>query len=152
MVDAADGSPERPGAPGGRLAVPAGRLRLHGEHGAAGVEPPQAEPAGPAGKGRYPLVWAESVRAEGVFEFRAERRNHKPWFEPKANERWVVTDVPCVLLQRTTAKEQCRRLIAAELPAAFIEEHGAVVVENHLNMIKPLNGTPQVAPGRWRSC
>ena len=87
-------------------------------------------------KGRYPLVWAESVRAEGVFEFRAEKRNHKPWFEPKANERWVVTDVPCVLLQRTTAKEQCRRLTAAELPAAFIEEHGAVVVENHLNMIQ----------------
>ena len=99
------------------------------------------------GRGRYPLVWAESVRAEGVFEFRAEKRNHKPWFEPKANERWVVTDFPCVLLQRTTAKEQSRRLIAAELPAAFIEEHGAVVVENHLNMIKPLNGAPRVAPG-----
>ena len=98
------------------------------------------------GKGRYPLVWAESVRVEGVFEFRAEKRNHKPWFEPKANERWVVTDVPCVLLQRTTAKEQCRRLIAAELPETFIEEHGAVVVENHLNMIKPLNGAPRVAP------
>ena len=99
------------------------------------------------GRGRYPLVWAESVRAEGVFEFRAEKRNHKPWFEPKANERWVVTDFPCVLLQRTTAKEQSRRLIAAELPAAFIEEHGAVVVENHLNMIKPLNGVPRVTPG-----
>ena len=81
-----------------------------------------------------------------MFEFRAEKRNHKPWFEPKANEHWVVTDVPCVLLQRTTAKEQCRRLIAAELPAGFIEEHGAVVVENHLNMIKPLNGAPRVAP------
>ena len=98
------------------------------------------------GRGRYPLVWAESVRADGVFEFRAEKRNHKPWFEPKAKERWVVTDFPCVLLQRTTAKEQSRRLIAAELPAAFIEEHGAVVVENHLNMIKPLNGAPRVAP------
>ena len=99
------------------------------------------------GRGRYPLVWAESVRAEGVFEFRAEKRNHKPWFEPKANELWVVTDFPCVLLQRTTAKEQSRRLIAAELPAAFIEEHGAVVIENHLNMIKPLNGVPRVTPG-----
>ena len=98
------------------------------------------------GKGRYPLVWAESIRSEGVFEFRAAKRNHKPYFEPKTNERWVVTDFPCVLLQRTTAKEQCRRLIAAELPPAFIEEHGAVVIENHLNMIKPLNGTPPVAP------
>ena len=98
------------------------------------------------GKGRYPLLWAESVRSEGVFEFRARKRNHKPYFEPKPDERWVVTDFPCVLLQRTTAKEQCRRLIAAELPAAFVEEHGAVVVENHLNMIKPLGGAPRVAP------
>ncbi|MDE0148830.1 MAG: N-6 DNA methylase [Rhodospirillaceae bacterium] len=98
------------------------------------------------GKGRYPLIWAEAVRPEGVFSFRAEKRNHKPYFEPKAKERWVVTEFPCVLLQRTTAKEQCRRLIAAELPAAFIAEHGAVVIENHLNMIRPLNGTPKVAP------
>lgn len=97
------------------------------------------------GKGRYPLVWAESVRSGGVFEFRARKRNHKPYFEPKASEVWVVTDFPCVLLQRTTAKEQCRRLIAAELPASFIEAHGAVVVENHLNMIKPLDDDPKVA-------
>ena len=98
------------------------------------------------GTGRYPLIWAESVRPEGVFSFRAEKRNRKPYFEPKAKERWVVTEFPCVLLQRTTAKEQCRRLIAAELPASFMAEHGAVVIENHLNMIKPLNGTPRVAP------
>ena len=98
------------------------------------------------GKGRYPLIWAESVRPDGVFEFRADKRNHKPYFEPNANETWVVTDHPCVLLQRTTAKEQCRRLIAAELPEPFIEEYGAVVVENHLNMIKPPDDTPKVAP------
>ena len=97
------------------------------------------------GKGRYPLVWAESVRADGRFEFRAAKRNHKPYFQPTPNERWVVTDFPCVLLQRTTAREQCRRLIAAELPLSFIEEHGAVVVENHLNMVKPANGTPKVS-------
>ena len=98
------------------------------------------------GKKRYPLVWAESVRSDGVFEFRAEKRNHKPYFEPTAQEYWVVTDFPCALLQRTTAKEQSRRLIAAELPVSFIKEHGAVVIENHLNMIKPLNGTPKVSP------
>ena len=97
-------------------------------------------------KGCYPLLWAESVRPDGGFEFRAAKRNHKPYFRPKADERWVVTNFPCVLLRRTTAKEQCRRLIAAELPAAFVEAHGAVVVENHLNMIKPGNGVPKVAP------
>ena len=97
------------------------------------------------GKGRYPLLWAESVRPNGVFEYRAQKRNHKPYFEPEEKEQWVVTNHPCVLLQRTTAKEQCRRLIAAELPEQFIRKHGAVVVENHLNMIKPLNGTPKVS-------
>ena len=97
-------------------------------------------------KGCYPLLWAESVRMDGGFEFRAEKRDHKPYFRPRADEGWVVTDFPCVLIQRTTAKEQCRRLIAAELPTWFIESHGAVVVENHLNMIKPLNGAPKVLP------
>ena len=58
----------------------------------------------------------------------------------------MVTNYPCVLLQRTTAKEQGRRLIAAELPASFIAEHEAVVVENHLNMIRPIDGAPRVSP------
>ena len=98
------------------------------------------------GKGRYPLIWAEAVRSDGTFEFRAKGRSHKPYFEPRAKERWVVTDFPCVLLQRTTAKEQCRRLIATELPPSFVEAHGAVVVENHLNMIKPIDGEPKVTP------
>lgn len=98
------------------------------------------------GEGRFPLVWAESVRPGGVFEFRAERHNHQPYFQPTPREHWVVTDCACALVQRTTAKEQARRLVAAELPAWFIAKHGAVVVENHLNMIKPLEGSPKVSP------
>ncbi|HEX9159990.1 MAG TPA: Eco57I restriction-modification methylase domain-containing protein [Rhizomicrobium sp.] len=90
--------------------------------------------------GRYPLIWAESVRSDGLFEFRARRKNHAPYFEPLPNERWVVVDSGCVLVQRTTAKEQSRRLIAAELPASFVRRHKGVVVENHLNMIRPTNG------------
>ena len=81
------------------------------------------------GSGRYPLIWAESVQSDGVFELRAQKRNHKPYFAPKAKDDWVVTEFPCVLLQRTTAKEQRRRLIATELPAAFIAAHGAVVID-----------------------
>ena len=99
-----------------------------------------------AGKKRHPVIWAESVRQDGIFEFRAQKRNHQPYFEPKPNEAWLVTDFPCVLLQRTTAKEQKRRLIAAELPVSFIAEHGKVVVENHLNMVKPIAGEPKVSP------
>lgn len=94
------------------------------------------------GVGRFPLIWAESVRPNGTFVFRAEKRNHVPYFEPTENERWVVTSFPCVLLQRTTAKEQDRRLIAAELPQSFIGANGAVVVENHLNMVRPVQDQP----------
>jgi adenine-specific DNA-methyltransferase len=32
------------------------------------------------------------------------------------------------------------------LPESLIREHGFVVVENHVNMIRPLNGTPKVSP------
>ena len=87
----------------------------------------------------HPLIWAEAVNGDGRFIFRAERKNHAPYFKVGPSELWLVIDQPCVLLQRTTAKEQARRLIAAEMPAAFVEEHGGVVVENHLNMIMPVN-------------
>jgi adenine-specific DNA-methyltransferase len=51
-----------------------------------------------------------------------------------------------VLLQRTTAKEQARRLIAAEMSSAFLAKHGAVTVENHLNMLVPTTSKPLVSP------
>lgn len=97
------------------------------------------------GPGTLPLVWAESVTSDGRFVFRAEKRNHAPHFKIEARDAWLVTTRGCVLLQRTTSKEQSRRLIAAELPDAFIEEHGGVVVENHLNMVRPV-GRPRVSP------
>jgi adenine-specific DNA-methyltransferase len=98
------------------------------------------------GRGRHPLIWAEAVTSDGHFIFRAEKKNHAPYFEVRSGDDWLVVDTPCVLLQRTTAKEQARRLIAAALPDAFLKEHGAVVVENHLNMLRPIDGRPRVAP------
>ncbi|MFH7191489.1 methylase, partial [Klebsiella pneumoniae] len=86
--------------------------------------------------------WAEAVTSDGRFVFRAEKKNHQPYFRALAPDGWLQVRTPCVLVQRTTAKEQSRRLIAAELPAAFIQQHKAVVVENHLNMIRPLAGKP----------
>ena len=97
------------------------------------------------GKNTFPLVWAESVTPDGRFQFRADKRNHEPYFKPRPGDDWLITRKPCVLLQRTTAKEQQSRLIAAELPAEFLHEHRAVVIENHLNMIRPLNGRPAVS-------
>jgi adenine-specific DNA-methyltransferase len=97
-----------------------------------------------AGRGHFPLIWAEAVTPDGCFIFRADKRNHSPYFKTEPGDDWLVVNKSCVLVQRTTAKEQLRRLIAAELPATFIEAHGGVVVENHLNMVRPI-GMPKVS-------
>jgi adenine-specific DNA-methyltransferase len=93
----------------------------------------------------YPLIWAEAVTSDGRFCFRARKRNHLPYFRVGHQDQWLLTRHPCVLVQRTTAKEQARRLIAAELPEEFVNRHGAVVIENHLNMIRPVQ-PPKVRP------
>ena len=96
------------------------------------------------GRNRHPLIWAEAVTSDGRFLYRAEKKNHAPYFEIRRGDEWLIVDYPCVLLQRTTAKEQARRLIAAALPDAFLAKHGAVVVENHLNMLRPITDNPSV--------
>ena len=98
------------------------------------------------GKDTFPVIWAESITADGRFVYRAEKRNHQPYFRPAESDGWLKTSETCVLLQRTTSKEQARRLIAAELPEAFIKAHGSVIVENHLNMVKCVKDEPKVAP------
>lgn len=102
--------------------------------------------AGRPSNGALPLVWAECVTSDGKFVFRADKKNHEPYFKPKPGDEWLISTKPCVLLQRTTAKEQSRRLIAAELPKKFLTLHGAVVIENHLNIIRPANAGPRVSP------
>jgi adenine-specific DNA-methyltransferase len=94
-------------------------------------------------KGAIPLIWAECVEpsGSGIFTFKATGRNHVPWFKPARENDPNIVRSACVLLQRTTALEQSRRLIAAELPQSFIDTNGGrVTVENHLNMVRPLPG------------
>lgn len=83
--------------------------------------------------GELPIIWAESITPAG-FGFSAERRNHAPYIE-LYNQPHLVTRKECVLLQRTTAKEQNRRLLSAVIPQTFIDHDGGVVVENHLNIV-----------------
>jgi adenine-specific DNA-methyltransferase len=90
----------------------------------------------PGGGTVHPLIWAEAVTADGRFVFKAMKRNHAPYFKLEEIDKWLLVTEPCILVQRTTAKEQPRRLIAAEMPAEFVARHGGVVVENHLNMVR----------------
>lgn len=91
-----------------------------------------------------PLIWAEAVSADGAFGFRSARRNHLPYFSVRDGDEWLLVTSHCILVQRTTAKEQPRRIVAAELPLDFLKDHAAVVVENHLNMVVPIVSRPLV--------
>ena len=98
--------------------------------------------------GVLPVIWAEAVTSDGRFLWRSERRNHAPWFAPNGHkDDWLIIDHACVLLQRTTAKEQDRRLIAAEMPESFVAQFGGVAVENHLNMICARSASAAISPG-----
>lgn len=97
------------------------------------------------GTNTLPLIWAEAVTGDGRFHYRAEKRNHKPLFRIGPGDEWLITRAPCVLVQRTTAKEQNRRLVAAALPDSFVSRHGGVVIENHLNMLRPTSDRPPVS-------
>lgn len=97
-------------------------------------------------KNSIPIIWAESVTPDGEFIFRSDKKNHEPFFKlAGARDEWLKIDRECVLLQRTTAKEQKRRLIAAPMPKDFIQNHGCVTVENHLNMIYATRKNPAVS-------
>ena len=61
--------------------------------------------------GAVPILWAECITSEGVFEHRTEKRNHQPYVKPKKGQDWLLATQPCVLVQRTTAKEQRREAV-----------------------------------------
>lgn len=102
--------------------------------------------AGNKTKNSIPIIWSESVTQDGEFKFRSEKKNHEPYFKLNGDkDNWLKVTQECVLVQRTTAKEQKRRLIAAVMPSEFINKYDYVTVENHLNMIYPMVKKPAVS-------
>ena len=87
-------------------------------------------------KNSLPLIWADSITSNG-FNFSSERKNHVPYISIESNQSHLIMNKTCVLLQRTTAKEQKRRLISTVLPQSFLDSHHGVgvVIENHINII-----------------
>lgn len=82
-----------------------------------------------------PIIWAEAVSKDGDFQLKAEKKNHKKWFQSTEGDDFLKTTKSCVLLQRTTSKEQEKRLITSVLPEDVLEKYTSVIIENHLNMI-----------------
>lgn len=84
----------------------------------------------------YPLIWAEAVRPNELsFDYRS--RASAPFVTVEEGQDYLLCSQPCVLVQRTTAKEQHRRLVACAVPADFLKQWGGIVVENHVNVLRP---------------
>lgn len=88
-----------------------------------------------------PVLYAADI--DGGTVHRDECRDAMRWLRlrDRADARVMVLAEPAILVQRTTAPEQKRRLVAAELTEEDLEEWGGrVVVENHVNVLRPRPG------------
>jgi adenine-specific DNA-methyltransferase len=99
---------------------------------------------GGLGRRTYPLIWAEAVK-KNQFSFAYRSRAHAPFFALEDAQEHLLCGGPCVLVQRTTAKEQDRRLVACAVPPAFLSKWGHLVIENHVNVLHA-SGPDPVAP------
>ena len=100
-------------------------------------------------KGDLPLLWASSIRPDGSFDFEAARRlKNALWYCPP-NEGSVayVSSGPAVIVQRTSNRNQSRRLNAAMVPRRFRDEYaGGFVAENHVIVIEAMASRPALPP------
>lgn len=101
--------------------------------------------------GNLPLLWASTIRPDGSFDFTApDRIGNARWYSPPDLEKMQYnTTRPSVVLQRTSNRDQVRRLNAAAVPVKFRKRHKAgFVAENHVIVIESLRERPLVGPGK----
>lgn len=85
--------------------------------------------------GAVPILWAADL--EGGEIRRAEARERQRWILLRPQDDFMRLSDPAILVQRTTAPEQPRRLVVSTLDAATLAEWGgAVAVENHVNVLR----------------
>lgn len=96
-----------------------------------------------AARNRDYVVWAADIDS-GTVDRDTKRNTHRYLTLHGVADRDVMTlAAPAVLVQRTTAPEQTRRLVVAELTQADLDRlGGSVVVENHLNVLRPTVDAP----------
>jgi adenine-specific DNA-methyltransferase len=100
----------------------------------------------PASAGsRVRVLWAADIDGGVIHRDRA-RDNVRFLTLSGTDEQVMVLDQPAVLIQRTTAPEQNRRLVAAYLNAEILAQWGGrIVVENHVNVARPVTGAPALS-------
>ena len=87
--------------------------------------------------GSVPIVWAADI--DGGTLHRDKIRDGMRFVKLRdGDEPVLVLKGPAVLIQRTTAPEQVRRLVVADLSPETLQDWGGrLVVENHVNVLRP---------------
>jgi adenine-specific DNA-methyltransferase len=84
-----------------------------------------------------PIIWAADI--DGGSVHRDGFRDGMRYLMLHDNDEQVmILRDAAILIQRTTAPEQYRRLVVADLGATLLQDWGGrVVVENHVNVLRP---------------
>lgn len=89
----------------------------------------------------YPLIWATQIGKDGVHRFKPGRGNHAEIYVDVSNAgAKSVLKTPSVALQRTSSKDQSRRVRCACIGLDFVNEHGGYMGENHVCFLVPIPG------------
>lgn len=103
-----------------------------------------------AAPGRLPVLWASDVRPDGSFAFQSgTRTSDAAWYAPVDPAKVLYASFGrSVLVQRTSNRDQQRRLNAAAITPEFAAKHveRGYVAENHVIVIEPIPGEVAVAP------
>jgi adenine-specific DNA-methyltransferase len=85
-----------------------------------------------------PLIWATQIGKDGVHRLRVARREHVHLFvDVSGYGADQVMTTPSIAVQRTSSKDQHRRVRCAPIRQKFLNEHGGYMGENHVCFIVP---------------
>jgi adenine-specific DNA-methyltransferase len=94
---------------------------------------------------RLPLIWATQIDKAGRHYFKAGRGAHANIYVALARRNDVgVLKTPSVAIQRTSSKDQSRRIRCAPIGQAFVDKHGGYMGENHVCFVVPIVGAQPI--------
>jgi adenine-specific DNA-methyltransferase len=95
-----------------------------------------------------PLLWSHDIAARGIVrakEISASNGDHR-FVDLGDKEHPSVVRTPCVVMQRVTANDQPRRLVAASVAGRVFDMYGGFVGENHVVILEQVDGKPSLTP------